>query len=153
MPEKDPVVKVDKSGKIPVYTVRKVMSDAETHEFKGKFIEDKHFPIVLKESADVMDEEGNYIIRFRKDVLPKEHIDATFDALKEIMKKTTTDRGTASGSEKGLGTGQKNRIKNGCWCSNPRSANGYLHITKNAFSLFCWELICNGPLWIPRKKT
>ena len=110
MSEKDPLLKVDKSGKIPVYTVQKILSDEETHALKGKFLEDKHFPVVLKESADVMDEEGNYIIRFRKDVLPKEHIDATFDALKEIMKKTTTDRGTASGSEKGLGTGQKKPV-------------------------------------------
>jgi hypothetical protein len=59
------IVKVDKSGKYPVYTVRKILSDEETHALKGKFLEDKHFPVVLKESADVMDEEGNYIIRFQ----------------------------------------------------------------------------------------
>jgi hypothetical protein len=106
----DPVVKVDKSGKVPVYTVRKILSDEETAAFKGKFLEEKHFPIVLKEDADVMDEEGNYIVRFRKGVLPIEHVDATYDALKEFMKKTTTDRGTASGSEKGLGTGQKKPV-------------------------------------------
>jgi hypothetical protein len=106
----DPVVKVDKSGKIPVYTVRKVLSDEETAALKGKFMEEKHFPIVLKESADVIDEEGNYILRFRKDVLPKGHVDDAYEALKEFIKKTTTDRGTASGSEKGLGTGQKKPV-------------------------------------------
>lgn len=102
----DPVVKIDRSGKIPVYTVREILSDAETAALKGKFMEEKHFPIVLKEDADVKDEEGNYILRFRKGVLSTEHIDATYEALKGFMKRTTTDRGVASGSEKGLSTGQ-----------------------------------------------
>ncbi len=106
----DPVVKVDKSGKVPVYTVRKILTDAETHALKGKFLEEKHFPVVLKEDGDVMDEEGNYIIRFRKGVLPKTHIEEAYEALKDAIKKTTTDRGTASGSEKGLGTGQKKPV-------------------------------------------
>lgn len=110
MPSDDPVVKVDKSGKVPLYTVRKILTDAETNALKGKFMEEKHFPIVLKEDADVIDEEGNYLVRFRKGVLSSTHVDATYDALKEFMKKTTTDRGTASGSEKGLGTGQKKPV-------------------------------------------
>lgn len=110
MPSTDPIVKVDKSGKVPVYTVRQILSDVETSALKGKFLEEKHFPVILKEDADVVDEEGNYLVRFRKGVLPKEHVDATYDALKEFMKKTTTDRGTASGSEKGLGTGQKKPV-------------------------------------------
>jgi hypothetical protein len=110
MPGADPVVKVDKSGKVPVYTVRKILSDEETSALKGKFLEEKHFPVVLKTDADVIDEEGNYLVRFRKDVLSTAHVDATYDALKEFMKKTTTDRGTASGSEKGLGTGQKKPV-------------------------------------------
>lgn len=110
MTAKDPVVKVDKSGRIPVYTVKKILTDEETNELKGKFLEEKHFPIVLTSDADVIDEDGNYLVRFRKGVLSQAHIDATYDALKEFMKKTTTDRGTASGSEKGLGTGQKKPV-------------------------------------------
>ena len=106
----DPVVKIDKSREVPVYTVRKILSDEDTHALKGKFLENKHFPIVLKSDADVIDEDGNWLVRFRKGVLPTEHIDATYDALKEFMKRTTTDRGTASGSEKGLGTGQKKPV-------------------------------------------
>jgi hypothetical protein len=53
MPTADPVVKVDKSGKVPVYTVRKILTDEETHALKGKFMEIEHFPIVLKEDGDV----------------------------------------------------------------------------------------------------
>lgn len=106
----DPIVSVDKSKKVPVYVVRKVLSDEETNTLKSKFMEEKHFPVVLKEDADVYDEEGNPIVRFRKNVLSKSKVDDAYDALKEFMKKTTTDRGIASGSEKGLGTGEKTPV-------------------------------------------
>ena len=52
----DPIVKVDKSGKVPVYTVRKILTDAETQALKGKFLEEKHFPVVLKTDGDVIEE-------------------------------------------------------------------------------------------------
>ena len=54
MPSEDPIVKVDKSGKYPVYTVRKILSDEETNALKGKFLEEKHFQLVLQESADAI---------------------------------------------------------------------------------------------------
>jgi len=106
----DPIVRIDKSKKIPVYTVRKILSDSETNALKSKFLENKHFPVVLKSDADVMDEEGNYIIRFRKNVLSRPKVDDAYDALKEFVKKTTTDRGIASGSNKGFGTGKKKAV-------------------------------------------
>lgn len=106
----DPIVSVDKSKKVPVYVVRKILSDEETNAVKSKFMEEKHFPVVLKEDADVYDEDGNPLVRFRKNVLSKSKVDDAYDALKEFMKKTTTDRGIASGSEKGLGTGQKTPV-------------------------------------------
>lgn len=106
----DPIVRVDKSKKVPVYVVRKILSDEETLSLKGKFMTEKHFPVVLKSDADVYDEEGNPIVRFRKGVLTQSKIDDTYDALKEFMKKTTTDRGVASGSDKGLQTGEKTPV-------------------------------------------
>jgi hypothetical protein len=107
---KDPIVRVDKSKRIPVYTVRKLLTDEETAACKGTFLTDSHFPVVLKESADVYTEDGELLVRFRKGVLPMNLLDDTYNGLKEFMKKTTTDRGTASGSEKGLGTGQKTPV-------------------------------------------
>jgi len=79
-------------------------------QFKGKFMEEKDFPVVLKEDADVYTEDGELLLRFRKNVLSKQAIEDTYDALKDFMKKTTTDRGVASGSNKGLGTGQKKPV-------------------------------------------
>ena len=106
----NPVINKDTSKKIPVYTVKKILTDEETAECKGKFMTDKNYPVILKESADIYTEDGQLLVRFRKDVLSQKKIDDAYDALKEFMKKTTTDRGIASGSDKGLGTGEKTPV-------------------------------------------
>ena len=104
------MVSIDKSKKIPVYTVRKILTDEQTVNQKGKFMTEKQYPVVLKEDADVYTEDGELLLRFRKNVLSQNAIDDAYEALKEHMKKTTTDRGTASGSDKGLGTGEKKPV-------------------------------------------
>lgn len=110
MKDKDPIIKIDKSKKIPVYTVRKLLTDEETLEQKGKFVTDDMYPVILKEDADVYTEDGQCLLRFRKSVLSQNAIDDAYDGLKEFMKRVTTDRGMASGSEKGLQTGQKKPV-------------------------------------------
>jgi hypothetical protein len=110
MKDKDPVVSIDKSKKVPVYTVRKLLTDEETVAQKGKFVTDDMYPVVLKEDADVYTEDGKLLLRFRKSVLSQNAIDGAYDGLKEFMKRVTTDRGMASGSEKGLQTGQKKPV-------------------------------------------
>jgi hypothetical protein len=106
----NPVVSVDKTKKIPVYTVQKILSDEKTTDLAGTFIKESMYPVVLDSDADVYTDDGKLLLRFRKNVLTEQHIEKTYDGLKEFMKKTTTDRGTASGSEKGLGTGQKKPV-------------------------------------------
>ncbi len=105
-----PIVRVDKSGNVPVYVVRKIMNDEELKKYVGKFLEEKDFKIILNSDADVYDEEGKLILKFRKNVLPQRHVDAAYEAIKEFIKRSTTDRGIASGSNKGLGTGQKKPV-------------------------------------------
>jgi hypothetical protein len=104
------LIPTDKKKSVPVYTVRKIRTDEATANLSGTFIKESMYPVVLKADADVYTEEGNLLLRFRKGVLNEQHIEKTYEALKDFMKKTTTDRGTASGSEKGLGTGQKKPV-------------------------------------------
>jgi hypothetical protein len=107
----DPIVSIDRSKKIPVYTVRKLLTDAETEDIKAHFIEQKQYPVVLKEDADVYTEDGNILLRFRKNVLSKEAIDSAYEGMKDFVYRTTRDRGIASGSPKGLATGEKNAVR------------------------------------------
>ena len=108
---KDPIVKVDRSKKIPVYTVRKLLTDKETEDIKAHFIEPHQYPVVLKEDADVYTEDGAILLRFRKNVLSKKAIDSAYEGMKDFVYRTTRDRGIASGSPKGLATGEKNAVR------------------------------------------
>lgn len=110
MVTKNPVVSVDKSGKVPVYTVKKLLSDEETKEKLANFMSEDDYPVVLKDDADVYTEDGDLLLRFRKNVLSQDKIDNAYEAMKDFIKKVTTDRGIASGSEKGLGTGEKKKV-------------------------------------------
>ena len=105
----DPVVSV-KKGNVPVFTVRKILTDEETHDCLATFMTDKHYPVVLTSDADVYTEDGELLLRFRKNVLDKNKIDDAYEAMKDFIKRKTTDRGVASGSEQGLGTGQKTPV-------------------------------------------
>ena len=98
---KDPIVSVDRSKKIPVYTVRKLLTDKETEDIKAHFIEPHQYPVVLKEDADVYTEDGAILLRFRKNVLSKKAIDSAYEGMKDFVYRTTRDRGIASGSPKG----------------------------------------------------
>lgn len=105
-----PHVQIDRSKQVPVYTVKKLLSDEETSEKLSKFLDEKDFPLVIKEDADVYNEEGELLLRFRKNVLNEKTIDTAYEAMKDFIKNVTTDRGVASGSEKGLETGGKKPV-------------------------------------------
>jgi len=103
-------IKVDRSKKIPVYTVKKLLSDEETENKLSKFLEEKDFPVVLKEDADVYTEDGELLLRFRKGVISENTIETAYEGMKDFIKNVTTDRGMASGSGKGLETGGKKPV-------------------------------------------
>jgi hypothetical protein len=107
----DPVVRIDRSQKIPVYYVRKVIDDPTLHAMKRTFLEEKHFKVILTSDADVYTESGDLLIRFRKNVLSKAHIEAAYEAMKTFIHHKSTDRGVATGSEKGVLTGFKPTVK------------------------------------------
>lgn len=105
-----PIVKKDTSGPIPIYTVRKLLTDEQTEACLAKFVSDKQYPVVLKHDADVYTEEGALLLRFRKNVLSQTKLDDAYEAMKDYIKLKTSDRGVASGSDSGLETGEKNKV-------------------------------------------
>jgi len=106
----DPVVRRDTRDGIPVYTVRPVLTDEEAEDCLGTFLTDTHFPFVLDHDADIYTEEGKMLARFRKGVLDKGKLEDAYEAMKDFITRTSSDRGVASGSEKGVGTGHKNKV-------------------------------------------
>lgn len=97
-------------GKVAKYIVRKILTDEETKSLMRTFLEPHHFKVVLDHDADVFSEDGKLLVSFRKGVLSKSKIDQMHNAIEEVIKHASTDRGIASGSSLGRPTGQKNRV-------------------------------------------
>lgn len=98
------------SKKVPVYTVSKLFDDEELKNYERRFLEEKDFQKVIKDDADVYTEDGELLLRFRKKVLPEEHIEQAYEALKQFIKHKSTDRGVASGSDPSVPTGAKTPV-------------------------------------------
>jgi hypothetical protein len=107
----NPIIKIDRSKKIPVYTVRKIIDDATINAYERRFLEEKDFKVVLDSDADVYTESGDLLLRFRKNVLSQTNIDAAYEAMKSLIRRKTRDRGIASGSNKSLKTGEKTGVR------------------------------------------
>jgi hypothetical protein len=86
--------------------VKKILTDEETKEMEGKTLSKGYYKKVFTTDVDVLDEDGKYILRFRKNVLPKKNIDAAYDAMIDHARKTTTTRGMTSGE-----TGHKKLVQ------------------------------------------
>jgi hypothetical protein len=106
----DPIVKRENRDGVPVYTVRPILTDEEAEACLGTFLTDKHFPFVLDHDADVYTEDGKMLARFRKGVLDDNKLEDAYEAMKGFITRTSSDRGVASGSEKGVGTGHKHKV-------------------------------------------
>jgi len=94
-----PIIKTETKGKIKVYTVEKDFSDEKMEQKMSKKITRDQIKKIIDHDADVYTSEGELLIRFRKNALPKTHIDAFYDAVIKFAHNTTGNRGTASGSK------------------------------------------------------
>lgn len=93
---------------VKVVHVKKKLSDQETKEIEGKILPKGYYDKVFKTDVDVIDEEGKYILRFRKGVLSKKNIDDAYNAMIKHARTNTTTRGMTSGNTDKLKIVQNN---------------------------------------------
>jgi hypothetical protein len=86
---------------VNVVTVKKILSDKETSAMEGKKLGTGYYKRVFREDVDVKDEDGNYILRFRKRTLPKKNINSAYNGMIEHARKMTSARGMAGGENGG----------------------------------------------------
>lgn len=79
------------------YVVGKDMSDEKAEEIVSKRI--KKFNVVIDHDADVYTQEGELLLKFRKNVLPQKHVQMAYDNMISFAKHKTSTRGIASGSD------------------------------------------------------
>jgi hypothetical protein len=93
------IKKKKEANGIMVYTVKKDLTDEQTEKMNGKFCTDRSFKDLIDHDADVYTEEGDLLLKFRKNVLPQHNVNQAYDNLIEFANNVTAARGAASGSK------------------------------------------------------
>jgi hypothetical protein len=94
-----PILKTETKGNIKVYTVEKEFPDLVMEQKMSKKINSNQIKLIIDYNADVFTVDGHLLLRFRKNALPKTHIDTFYDSVIKFAHNTTANRGTASGSK------------------------------------------------------
>jgi hypothetical protein len=81
------------------FIVKKILSDEETNKLEGTLLPKGFFKKIIKnQDVDVFNEEGKLLLRFRKNVLPKKHIDAAYEGMIKHARQKTHTRGITGGN-------------------------------------------------------
>lgn len=94
------IIKTEEKNGIKIYTVKKDFDDATMEKRMNQFIKPDQIKTILDHDADVYTEDGRLLLRFRKNVLPKENIEEFYENIKDFAEHTTSNRGNATGSKK-----------------------------------------------------
>lgn len=77
--------------------VTKLMSDEEIASKEGEHIDESMYHTILNEDADVYTDDGRLIIKFRKNVIPKNLTDMALECYRDAAKKKHENRGASAG--------------------------------------------------------
>ena len=100
------------SNKVRSLVVKPILTDAEVSKLYGSHLPKGYFKKVIKKDIDVYTSDGKLLIRFRKNVLPKKHINDAYENMIEWAKKSTSARGAVSGKpKKGFNISRNKKIQ------------------------------------------
>jgi len=94
------MIKKEKKGGVTIYHFRKKIDDSKIDSIVNTKLKPSQIDIIIDHDADVYTEEGNLLLKFRKGVLPKAHVDAFYENVIKFAKNKTSNRGNATGSKK-----------------------------------------------------
>lgn len=81
------------------YIVRKDLTDEQTEAMNGKYCTRRTFKDIINHDADVYTEDGEMLLRFRKNVLPQNNVQVFYDNVISFANHTTGARGACSAGE------------------------------------------------------
>jgi hypothetical protein len=94
------IEKKEKKGNVTIYYVKKDYEDSKLSKVLNKKLKRSDIHTIIKDDADVYNEEGKLLLRFRKNKLNKDTVKDFYDNVIKFAKTPSTSRGTASGSKK-----------------------------------------------------
>ena len=93
-------IKNEKKGNVMVYYVDKLIPDDKMDELKNTYVMQSQIKLRINHDADVYSQDGKLLLRFRKEKLKLKNINNFYDNVIKFAKKSTTNRGSTSGSKK-----------------------------------------------------
>lgn len=88
--------------KVKIIKLKPILTDDEVDNIKGKLLPKGYYKKVIKnQDVDVYKEDGTILLKLRKNVLPKNHIDQAYNNIIEHARKYTTTRGMTAGKTEG----------------------------------------------------
>ena len=93
------IEKKEKKGSVTIYYVKKDYDDAQLHKIMNKKLKRNDIDVIIDHDADVYTEDGDLLLRFRKNKLNKNNIKEFYDNVIRFACSKTSNRGSASGSK------------------------------------------------------
>ena len=93
------IIDEKKNGNIKIYTVDKDYDDNKLEHVLNKKLKKGQIKNIIDTDADVYTKEGKLLLKFRKNKLKKENLHNFYDNVINFANKTTSNRGSASGSK------------------------------------------------------
>lgn len=93
------IEKKDKKGNIDIYYVKKDYNNDKLEQILNKHLKRDDINLFINNDADIYNEEGKLLLRFRKNKLNKHDITQFYDNIIKFAVTPTSNRGSASGSK------------------------------------------------------
>jgi hypothetical protein len=93
------IEKKEKKNGVTIYHVKKDYNYSKLTKVLNKKLKRSDISNIIDSDADVYTEEGNLLLRFRKNKLSKKNIDDFYENVINFALNVTTNRGSASGSK------------------------------------------------------
>ena len=93
------IEKKEKKGSVTIYYVKKDYDDTQLHKIMNRKLKRNDIDVIIDHDADVYTEDGNLLLRFRKNKLNKNNIKEFYDNVIRFACSKTSNRGSTSGSK------------------------------------------------------
>jgi hypothetical protein len=93
------IEKKEKKGGVTIYYVDKDYDDTKLEKVMNKKLKRSDIKDIIDDDADVYTTDGKLLLRFRKNKLNKDNVEAFYDNVIDFAVTPTSNRGSASGSK------------------------------------------------------
>ena len=92
-------MKKEKINGITIYHVDKLIPDEKMEKIASHKVKSNQINLIIEEDSDVYTADGKLLLKFRKNVLPKNNIEIFYDNIISFSNTGTTNRSLASGNK------------------------------------------------------